>query len=275
MIEEIKQYKEVVGNEIQTHATLTRLNHPNLVRQLADFIIDEKMFIILEYCNSQNLYEYIGRTTIYPEEFRLSERSARYWFRQLVSGLHAMHSVDIVHRDFKSENILVHRNPMTGVSILKICDFGMTVKNKQFRSVCGTPCYVSPQVLNRNLDYLQDPEKDSSYDGKPNDVWALGVVLYEMIYREEAFHIDWKTEQSIMDSMQRIASSLPGEVSGRAHEYFQNVSNTLANLFAGLFMWNPEVRLTTETVQQTNWYTHDTVDEPTKEYFSTKFPQEI
>ena len=272
MIEEKRVwFKDIVGNEIRNHTHMTDLKNPNIVQQLAHFIIDHKMFIILEYCNSQTVFAYVTSRKIFPEQFRLNERQLRFWFRQMVNGLHAMHSADIIHRDFKCENVLVHRNPMTGSSRLKICDFGMTCKNHLLNRVIGTPAYVSPQALQAKLTQLQNPDSDPRYHGKPNDIWSLGCALYEMRYRRIPFpSVGWRTEDILEASIQSIADNLQEN----PLDFFPGVSTGLSHLLSGMMSMNSAIRLTTEQIQQDRWFTHHSVQEPTEEYFSQKFPQE-
>ena len=81
-----------------------------------------------------------------------------------------MHGMDIIHRDIKPENILVHH------STVKICDFGWAVHSHLLRrTCCGTPIYLSPEVLSSQL-----------YDNKV-DVWAVGILTYELLCKKIPF----------------------------------------------------------------------------------------
>ena len=91
---EKEKYKEAVGKEIRTHATLSQLNHPNIVKQLAHFMIDNKIFIILEYCNNETVQQYA--TAMWSKRNSMAENQIRHWFKQMVQGLEAMHSANII-----------------------------------------------------------------------------------------------------------------------------------------------------------------------------------
>merc|ERR1719453_923564 len=75
-----------------------------------------------------------------------------------------MHSLNIIHRDIKLENILLDSNRN-----VKMVDFGFSVfvRDKKLKIFCGTPSYMAPEIVQRR-----------EYAGKPVDIWSLGVLLY-------------------------------------------------------------------------------------------------
>mmetsp|Transcript_29776 Transcript_29776/g.39612 ORF Transcript_29776/g.39612 Transcript_29776/m.39612 type:complete len:114 (-) Transcript_29776:156-497(-) len=82
-----------------------------------------------------------------------------------------MHSRNIVHRDLKLDNILVEED----TRMVKLIDFGFGVivdgAQGHLKIFCGTPSYMAPEIVRRS----------ESYEGKPVDIWALGVLLYVML----------------------------------------------------------------------------------------------
>ena len=99
---------------------------------------------------------------------------ARHFFRQMLTGLHYLHSHGNAHRDLKPENILID-----GEGYLKLTDFGFA-KYCETRTytLCGTPEYLAPEVL-LNKGH-----------GKPVDWWTLGILTYEMIAGIDPFNDD-------------------------------------------------------------------------------------
>ena len=78
--------------------------------------------------------------------------------------------MNIIHRDIKLDNILIDEK----TKMVKLIDFGFSVilnnNMTRLKIFCGTPSYMSPEITRKH-----------EYDGKPVDVWALGVLLYVMI----------------------------------------------------------------------------------------------
>jgi serine/threonine protein kinase len=79
-----------------------------------------------------------------------------------------MHQKNVTHRDIKLENLLLEDNTKN----IKIIDFGFSIvsKDKKLTSFCGTPSYMSPEIISK---------KD--YYGPPVDIWTLGILLYVLM----------------------------------------------------------------------------------------------
>lgn len=104
---------------------------------------------------------------------RLEEKQAAVVLKQLCEAIKHMQSHKVMHRDIKPENVVIDNG------FVKLCDFGWAVcKGNSLRSTfCGTPLYVSPEVLKGEL-----------YDEK-SDLWSLGMLAYEMLVGELPFKI--------------------------------------------------------------------------------------
>jgi MAP/microtubule affinity-regulating kinase len=97
------------------------------------------------------------------------EITARRIFKQVAEGVAYLHQQNIVHRDIKLDNILVEES----TRMVKLIDFGFSVVvagGQRLKVFCGTPSYMSPEIVRKN-----------EYDGKPVDVWALGVLLFVLL----------------------------------------------------------------------------------------------
>ena len=95
----------------------------------------------------------------------LDEKVVVNWFIQLLFGVKALHSKNVLHRDLKSANIFLTSN-----KTLKIGDFGISkvLDNTSAKTFVGTPYYLSPEVC-ENRPYSLS-----------SDLWALGCIVYEM-----------------------------------------------------------------------------------------------
>jgi tetratricopeptide (TPR) repeat protein/predicted Ser/Thr protein kinase len=138
------------------------LNHTNIttVYQIDEF--DGQMFIVMEYCEGQTLRQVIEKET-------LSVKKVLDIGIQICEGLTIAHEKGIVHRDIKSDNIM-----LTPRGQVKIMDFGLAKlkgagKLTQTRSTLGTAAYMSPEQA-------QGEEVDQR-----SDIFSFGVVLYELL----------------------------------------------------------------------------------------------
>ena len=148
------------------------LNHPNI---LSVYEIDEDnglSFIVMEYVEGQTLKNHISSLT---SGTGVPVLQAIDWVEQIGKGLKSAHDLNIIHRDIKTENVMINKN-----GILKIMDFGLAKLNTEggitkTRTSMGTLSYMSPeQVQGINADHRCD-------------IWSLGVVFYEILTGELPF----------------------------------------------------------------------------------------
>jgi serine/threonine protein kinase len=126
--------------------------------------------IVMEYMEGGTLFDFLQQRN----GQLLEEEDILRIFIQMLLSLQHVHSKQILHRDLKTQNILLNKSK----TIVKIGDFGiskvLSSKSKAY-SVVGTPCYISPELC----------------EGKPynqkSDIWALGCVLYELASLKKAF----------------------------------------------------------------------------------------
>ncbi|MED6263280.1 Serine/threonine-protein kinase Nek8 [Characodon lateralis] len=154
-------------NECQV---LKLLHHPNIIEYYENFLEDKALMIAMEYAPGGTLAEYIQKRC----NSLLDEDTILHFFVQILLALYHVHNKLILHRDLKTQNILLDKHQM----IVKIGDFGISkilVSKSKAYTVVGTPCYISPELC----------------EGKPynqkSDIWALGCVLYELASLKRAF----------------------------------------------------------------------------------------
>jgi serine/threonine-protein kinase len=144
--------------------TVGRLRHPNVVE-----IVDageagrDRLYLAMELLEGASLAERVAAGPLPPGD-------ALAVAAEICRGLAAAHAAGVVHRDLKPENVFLSRGPGGGV-VPKLLDFGVAYAGTTLPpGVFGTPAYMSPeQALG-----------EERIDGR-TDVWALGVVLYEML----------------------------------------------------------------------------------------------
>ena len=178
---------------IQTEATILKnLNHPNIVKLKEVKKTKKHFYIVMEFCNggelSQNLKKYQAKyNKAFPEEI------VQYLMKQIVNGINYLHNLDIMHRDIKLDNILLHYdneedkknlNIMKGT--VKIIDFGFAIflNNKLGETAVGSPQNMDPRILEKLTN--KGRLKKLGYDKKA-DIWSLGSICYEMLIGRAVF----------------------------------------------------------------------------------------
>ncbi|XP_059087287.1 PAS domain-containing serine/threonine-protein kinase-like [Tigriopus californicus] len=148
---------------------LIDLQHANVVRLLDHFENESYHQIVMEQHGfGMDLFEFLDRTPL------MSEPLASYIFRQIVEAVGYLHSKNILHRDIKDENVIIDENFHA-----KLIDFGSATKfefGEQFDTFSGTIEYCCPEILQGNL-----------YDGPEAEIWALGILLYIILFVEAPF----------------------------------------------------------------------------------------
>eukprot|EP01083_Nonionella_stella_P174398 604418_1 len=104
---------------------------------------------------------------------RLSEKNARFYAACVVLAFEALHAKNIIYRDLKPENLLIAQN-----GYCKLVDFGFAKKKNSSCTLCGTPEYLAPEVIQH------------SAQGYALDWWTLGVFVYEMVEGHAPFEDD-------------------------------------------------------------------------------------
>ena len=218
---------------------MKNLNHPNITKILEVFNDEEYMLIIMEYINGGNLFSFVKKRR------KLSEKTAKFLFRQIILGIRHIHSKNIVHRDIKLENILIDLN-----NNVKICDFGIGKVLKSYDELlydkCGTPMYMAPEIFLNNK---------RGYNGFPADIWSSGITLYIMLSGALPFNVNNKSndELSLKGIKKKDHSDLQYQIINFRPKKIKNISKEANDLLNGLLNKNPEKRLTCEEILNHPW----------------------
>jgi serine/threonine protein kinase len=164
-----------------------QLKHPNAVRiDDLDYTEDGRPYIVMEYIQGISLQD-AGKRQPGPWPADLCFTIAG----QVARALGAAHELGIVHRDIKPSNILLTTGP-DGHGLVKVLDFGiaktignafagMTAVKTSANMIIGTPEYMSPEQASG--------DDESQIDGR-SDLYALGMVLYQMLAGVHPFRAD-------------------------------------------------------------------------------------
>ena len=233
---------------------MKRFNHKNITKILEVFDDEEYMLIIMEYINGGNLFSFVKKRR------RLSEKMAKFLFKQIILGIQHIHSKNVVHRDIKLENILIDFN-----NNVKICDFGigkvLKSENELLHDKCGTPMYMAPEIILAT--------EENGYKGFPVDIWSSGITLYIMLSGNLPFSLKKKNkkENISLNSMKNNNNSfLENQIINLNPKKIDNISDEAKNLLHGILNKDPSKRLTCSQILNHPWLKNST----NIDFFNTK-----
>jgi predicted ATPase/tetratricopeptide (TPR) repeat protein/predicted Ser/Thr protein kinase len=158
----------LLGRFLREAEILRKLDHPNIVKMIASERDGDQHQIVMEYVDGGSLRHLLRA------ERRLSVARAVGIVLELTDALSRAHHVGVIHRDIKPENVLLTKNGTP-----KLGDFGLAMmvdhESSSSNAVLGTMAYLSPEALS-----------GLAVDGR-SDLWALGVMLFEMVTGRRPF----------------------------------------------------------------------------------------
>jgi len=190
VIEKASLSKPKAWQKLQSEIAIhKKMRHVHIVNFLSTFQDSYYVYITLEIALDQTLMELMkqrGRFTV-PE--------TQYFMQQIISSVQYMHDNNVIHRDLKLGNVMLHE------MVVKIGDFGLAAEvaydGERKRTICGTPNYIAPEIL----------EGSHSFEV---DVWSIGVILYTMLVGKPPFETaDVKTTYS---RIKQCKYSFPADV---------------------------------------------------------------
>lgn len=208
-------------------AILASLNHPHIV-PLIDFF-DEKdcYFIVMELMSGGDLFDRIGKKKAY------SEADARDLVVKMLKAVAYCHTRRIAHCDMKPKNLLLMSDDND--SFIKLADFGFAARvheDKSLSKQCGTPFFVSPEILMRK-----------PYDHQ-SDMWSVGCIVFLLLSGNLPF-------------MGRSQKELFRKIVSGKYEFdeedWQDVSDDAKDLVKRLLILNPDERITANEAIRHRW----------------------
>lgn len=224
--------KEVLADETTANVEIKReiaimkaLDHNNIVALNDVLYSPKRVFMVMELVRGGELFESI------VQNGRQDEDTARKYFHQLIDAVHYCHHRGVYHRDLKPENLLLGEN-----GELKITDFGFSAMKDYgahlLHTNCGSPHYCAPEVWSEGQD---------GYDGRKNDAWSCGIILFVMLTGKQPFFGD--DEELLLEMVKE------GQV-----EYPDYLSDGARDLIQRLLERNPKKRYSLSKVKRHPWF---------------------
>ena len=248
------QVSKYLKNEI---AILKEMNHKNIVK-LADVKVTKtNYYLVMEYCNGGSLSECLKKYQKKNDK-PFSEEIVQHLMRQIIEGMKYVHNHNIIHRDLKLDNILVHFNSEKEKdslnmmkAIIKIIDFGFATHIKKedlCYSTLGSPINMDPAILKKYAEQRSgvDDGKKVGYDQKA-DIWSLGTLCYEMLIGKSAF--DSNTMGELVEKVESGSYKIPA-----------NLSKEVVSFLNGMLQYNAKKRLTCNELARHHFLTKNVKD---------------
>jgi serine/threonine protein kinase len=173
---------------------LAKVRHKHIIGFREWFATDRHIYIVMEYVCGGSLQSLLRK----QPASRFDDGTAKRLFAQVCEGIGYCHSLRVVHRDIKLDNVLLDRN-----CCVKIIDFGFAVaipQGQKLKIFCGTPSYIAPEIISGQPYAF------------PGDVWALGVLLYVLLAGRFPFKASTQRElyrRIVRGSFQALEGCVP------------------------------------------------------------------
>ncbi|CAN6640723.1 hypothetical protein TRVA0_018S01266 [Trichomonascus vanleenenianus] len=230
-------------------AIMKKLDHPNVV-SLVEVLDDPhgtSLFMILEWCERPLMPpDYTYRNLPSP----WNQEQCRLFFRDMILGIEYLHSQGVIHRDIKAENMLLSAD-----NVLKIGDFGVSEifehDNDMIKRTAGSPAYMAPEVARLSSGVWMD-RAHPHVQGRPADIWSMGVTLYYMLFGHLPFRSD--TVYGLYDKIINADLELADNEGGVF------VCEELRDLFRRILCKDPQQRIKMGELREHPWVTHNGED---------------
>ena len=213
---------------------LKDMSHINIIKFHSFFIYNSKFYIVMDYARGGEL------SSLLSSKKRLKEEQAKFIFHQIYNAVQYIHSKNIIHRDLKPNNILFLDEEKTHVIIIDFGISGSSNGNQKESTQAGTELYLPPEVL---------AGKEFSSSTKI-DMWALGIILYQMVEGCHPFESKDGKESTIINNILKNKLEFNKKI---------KITESLRKLIEGLLEKNYRFRIDTGDILFEKWFEDKTL----------------
>ncbi|KAJ3270587.1 Ribosomal protein S6 kinase beta-1 [Terramyces sp. JEL0728] len=207
----------IVLHEQQTRnerSILKDIDSPFIVKLYYAFQSPFRLYLILTYCAGGELFTLLNRERMFSQD------ASRFYISELLLGIEHLHSLGIIYRDLKPENVMLDCE-----GHIKLTDFGLSKVAIDAHTVCGTIEFMAPEII-----------QEQPY-GKVVDYWSLGIMLYDMLTGSPPF--SGSNRKKIMENVLKKKPNFP-----------KYLTTSSRDLLTKLLKKHPGVRLGSQGIDQ-------------------------
>jgi serine/threonine-protein kinase ULK/ATG1 len=160
-LEKSSMDQDTVENLMSEVGIMEKITHKNII-SLCEFMESPNYYyMVMEHCNNGDLAQYMIQHGVN----RFGEEQSIYFLKQIASAFKELHKHQVMHRDFKIENIFLDNNRIV------LGDIGFAQMDEQYSTQkLGTPYYMAPEIFT-----------GKTYTNKA-DLWAVGITYYRLLF---------------------------------------------------------------------------------------------
>ncbi|XP_029910906.1 caM kinase-like vesicle-associated, like isoform X2 [Myripristis murdjan] len=225
-----RKVRKAAKNEIMI---LKMVNHPNILQLIDTFETRKEYFIIQELATGGDVFDWI------LDQGNYTERDASNVIRQVLEAVAYLHSLNIVHRNLKLENLMYYTENNHNKVVLR--DFYLSkFENGSITEPCGTPEYLAPEVVARHRY------------GRPVDCWAVGVIMYILLSGNPPFYDETEEENTDLHNRIIFCRIVAGEFEFDS-PYWDDISPAAKELVCRLMDVDQMLRITAQDALWHEW----------------------
>lgn len=195
--------KQQVEHTRTERRVLASISHPFVVCLHYAFQTKDKLYFVLDYCPGGDLFFHLSRCGCFPEPM------VKFYAAEIVLALIHLHEQGIVYRDLKPENIMLDVDGHVKLADFGLAKEGITSELHGTYTMCGTPEYLPPEILNR------------AGHGTAVDWWNLGMVVYEMLTGRPPWYT--QDRQELFNRLREAELEFPDGLSVEAMDLIQGL----------------------------------------------------